>query len=247
MGVTIGLIGDRDGRVVVHRAIPRAFALAGDEAGIDVELEWLGTETIDPSAPDLSRFSALWCVPGSPYRSTAGALAGIRFAREHGVPFLGTCGGFQHALIEVASSLWGVDTAGHAELDPSAQDPVIAPLACKLLEEGGTVHFRPGSKLAEAYGELSAVEEYHCGYGFNVKYAHHLEHGPLRMTSWDDEGDIRGVELEGHPFFVATLFQPERAGLKGRVPPIVRAYLAAVTARLATASTVRQDRESVGR
>ena len=94
------------------------------------------------------------------------------------------------------------------------------------------VHFKPGSKLAEAYGALTAVEEYHCGYGFNAKYRHHLEHGPLEVTSWDDDGDVRGVELQGHPFFVATLFQPERAGLKGRVPPIVRAYVAAVTGRL---------------
>lgn len=247
MGVRIGLVGDRSDSHVAHRAIPKALELAGSEAGVDVEIEWIGTETVDPSAPALERCDGLWCIPASPYRSTEGALAAIRFARERGVPFLGTCGGFQHALIEIAFSSWGVDAVGHGELDRDAKDPVISVLACKLIETGAPVHFKPGSKLAEAYDTLTAVEEYHCGYGLNPKYRHHLDDGPLEVTSWDDDGDVRGVELEGHPFFVATLFQPERAGLKGRVPPIVRAYLAAVRGRLATGSHASQHRETAGR
>jgi len=247
MGVRIGLVGDRNDAHTAHRAIPKALELAAAEAGVDVELEWIGTETVDPSAPALERCDGLWCIPASPYRSTEGALAAIRFARERSVPFLGTCGGFQHALIEIAFSIWGVDTAGHAELDPDAKDPVISVLACKLIETGAPVHFRPGSRIAEAYGVLTAVEEYHCGYGFNATYRQRLEEGPLEVTSWDDDGDVRGVELQGHPFFVATLFQPERAALKDRVPPIVRAYLSAVSGRLATGSAAAQHRGTAGR
>jgi CTP synthase (UTP-ammonia lyase) len=243
----IGLVGDRDDAHTAHRAIPKALELAAAEAAVDLELEWIGTDTVDPTAPDLGRCDGLWCIPASPYLSTEGALAAIRFARERGVPFLGTCGGFQHALIEIALSLWEIDTIGHAELSPDAKDPVISVLACKLIETGAPVHFKPGSKLAEAYGTLTAVEEYHCGYGFNPKYRRHLEDGPLEITSWDDDGDVRGVELRGHPFFVATLFQPERAALHARVPPIVRAYLAAVTGRLATGSAAAQHRGTAGR
>jgi CTP synthase (UTP-ammonia lyase) len=33
--------------------------------------------------------------------------------------------------------------------------------------------------------------------------------------------------LEGHPFFVATLFQPERAALENRLPPLVAAFVTA--------------------
>jgi len=235
LGPTVGLIGDRDERVTAHRAIPRAVALAAAEAGLEVSVEWLGTETIDPNAPALARFSGLWCVPASPYRSTEGAISGIRFAREHDLPFLGTCGGFQHALLEVAEALWGIDTAGHAELDPSVPDPVIAPLVCSLVEKGGLVHFAPGSRLAAAYGRTAAREEYHCSYGLSPTYRDHLDDGPLRVTSWDDDGDVRGVELDGHPFFVATLFQPERAALRGLVPPIVVAFLTAVAGVASTA------------
>ena len=53
----------------------------------------------------------------------------------------------------------------------------------------------------------------------------------LRVTAEDDAGDVRAVELEAHPFYVATLFQPERAALRGHVPPIVAAFVHAASER----------------
>jgi len=53
----------------------------------------------------LCDFDGLWCVPGSPYRSMNGALNAIRFARENNIPFIGTCSGFQHAVIEYAQQI----------------------------------------------------------------------------------------------------------------------------------------------
>ena len=95
----IGLVGDYDAGVTAHQAIPRALALAQAALGAPVEFRWLPTETIDSDAI-LAPYDALWCVPASPYRSMAGALRAIRFARERPLPFLGTCGGFQHMLLE---------------------------------------------------------------------------------------------------------------------------------------------------
>lgn len=224
----IALVGDFDESVLAHQAIPVAIRLASEAVGVEVEADWVSTETIDPGRPDLGRCHGVWCVPASPYRSTAGALSAIRLAREGGVPFLGTCGGFQHAVLEVAASLWGLEDAGHSETDPSAGHLVIAPLSCSLVEKAGTVRFLSGSRLARAYGRATAEEGYHCSYGFNAAYAGYLERGPLRATAWDLDGDVRGVELDAHPFFVATLFQPERAGLRGEVPPVVTSFLEAV-------------------
>ena len=100
----VGLIGDRDDSVVAHRAIPQALALAADVTSIPVEWEWVGTDTIG-DGNTLHAFDALWCVPASPYRDMDGALTAIRYAREAGVPFLGTCGGFQHAVVEYARQI----------------------------------------------------------------------------------------------------------------------------------------------
>jgi len=227
--IRIGLVGDHDEAVIAHRAIPRALELAGAAVGVDVEPHWMPTSTLGATlARDISACDALWCVPASPYADTGAALRAIRYARESELPFLGTCAGFQHALLEYAESVWGVRHAAHAELEPGAVDPVIAPLACAMVEKTGNVRFAPRSQIAAAYDAEHAIEGYHCSYGLNPIYAARLNHGPLRATGWDDAGDVRSIELDGHPFFVATLFQPERAALEHRVPPIVRAFLEAV-------------------
>ncbi len=227
--LSIGLIGDHDPAVLAHRAIPEALRLAGAAARVEIAWEWLHTAELGASdtAARLERYDALWLVPASPYASTDAALAAARFARERSRPFIGTCGGFQHALLEYARNVWGLASATHAELDPAAPDPLIAPLACSLVEEQGEVHFPPGSRLAMLYGDARAIEGYHCRYGLNPAYLGRLAEGPLRPAAWDSDGDIRAVELWGHPFYVLTLFQPERAALKGQVPPLARALVEA--------------------
>ena len=117
--------------------------------------------------------------------------------------------------------------ATHAELDPSAPDPLITPLSCALVGEVGVVSVSIGSRLAAAYGTTAVVEEYHCRYGLAPRYEPLLEAGPLRIVGRGGEGEVRAVELDGHPFFVATLFQPERAALKEKTPPLVRAFIEA--------------------
>lgn len=175
----------------------------------------------------------MWCVPASPYAGTQGALAAIRFARQTGLAFLGTCGGFQHALLEYAEAIWGVAKPTHAELDPNAVDPVIAPLSCSLVEESREIHFEPGSQLAAIYGMPAAVEEYHCRYALSSRYSDRLTTGPLHASGRDSAGEVRAVELRGHPFFIATLFQPERSALEGRRHPLMSAFVDAVCERAA--------------
>ena len=92
----------------------------------------------------------------------AGALDAVRWARETKRPFLGTCGGFQHALIEFARDVAGLTTADHAETNPAADTQVVAPLACSLVEQTGPIRFTPGSLIRHAYGRDGAQEGYHC-------------------------------------------------------------------------------------
>lgn len=226
--VHIALVGDFDEQVAAHRAIPLALQQAGAESGIEVCAAWHHTAALG-SRPDqaLAAAAGIWCVPGSPYADTAAALSAIRFARLQKRAFLGTCGGFQHAVLEFAIDVLGMAGAAHAELDADALDPLIAPLACPLVEQSGEVAFEPGSRLATAYGADRAIEEYRCRYGLAPPHYGILARGPLRAVARDVEGQVRAVELDGHPFFVATLFQPERAALKGTTPPLVRAFLTA--------------------
>lgn len=228
---TIAIVGDFSEKVVAHRAIPKALELARERAQAAVGWEWVATRTIKDVKSDLAGYSAVWLVPASPYESTQGAINTVRWAREGRKPFLGTCGGFQHMLLEFARNVVGVTNADHAETNPAGSELIVTPLSCSLVEKSGTVHFAKSSLFAKAYGGSDATEEYRCNYGFNSVYRPAFEAAGLRFTSWDDEGDIRGAELASHPFFAGLLFQPERAALRGEVPPIALAFVKAVAAR----------------
>jgi CTP synthase (UTP-ammonia lyase) len=220
----VGLIGDRDDSVVAHRAIPQALALAAEATGISVEWEWVGTDTIG-EGKTLQAFDALWCVSASPYRDMDGALTAIRYAREAGIPFLGTCGGFQHAVVEYARHALGWADAEHAETAPDAARPVIIPLRCGLVEVRDNVHLKPGSRIADIYGKTSIEEGYHCNYGLGSGFREAIADHPLHVVAVDDEDDVRALELDNHPYFIVTLFQHERAALQGICPPLVKAFV----------------------
>src|SRR5437868_1505506 len=107
----VGLIGDFDPAVAAHEAVPRALEIAGAAIGCTIEPTWLPTTELATPGVDLRRFDGVWAVPASPYRSTDGALTSIRFARTRRIPFLGTCGGFQHAVLEYARNVLGHNEA----------------------------------------------------------------------------------------------------------------------------------------
>jgi CTP synthase (UTP-ammonia lyase) len=214
----VALVGDKSDEVRAHAAIPLALDALG------AAYTWVPTESI---RGDLSGYDAIWCVPGSPYRSMDGALRAIRWAREERVPFLGTCGGFQHAMIEYARNVRGITGATHAESSPDDELAIVTPLACQLVNVSAKVRLAEGSRLHAAYGALETNEEYQCRFGLDARWRGRLEGGDLVFTAFDEAGDVRGAELRGHPFFVATLFQPERAAFSGVTPPIVRALLRA--------------------
>jgi CTP synthase (UTP-ammonia lyase) len=228
--IRIALVGDYNPDVPAHRAIPPALELAGRHHRKPVEAVWLHTFEIGDAETALRTYDGVWCVPATPYSNAQAALEAIRVARERAVPFLGTCGGFQHALIEYARNALGLVDADHAEMNPRAMLPLISRLTCSLVEREMEIFLAEGSLLHRSYGTSRIVEGYRCSYGPNPKYEQALFGGPLRVTARDATGEVRGAELAGHPFFVGTLFQPERKSLKGELPPIVRDFVKAVLA-----------------
>ncbi|WP_343553598.1 CTP synthase [Pantoea sp.] len=222
--IRVALIGDYRANAVAHQAIPPAVQLAAKTLSLTVNADWIATPELDQL--NLADYDAIWLVPGSPYLNDEGVFAAIRWARESGKPFLGSCGGFQYAIVEYARNVLGWEDAGHAETDSGGRW-VIAPLACSLVEQRGTVTFQPKSRIAQAYGALESDEGYHCNFGVNPEFSTALATQNLQITSWDLEGDVRGIELSDHPFFVATLFQSERAALQNRLSPLVVAWLQA--------------------
>jgi CTP synthase (UTP-ammonia lyase) len=90
--IKVGVIGDFNPRSDTHRATKNALKHAADSLSTVVTIEWIATEDLERTAAHtiLRRFDALWCAPGSPYKSMVGALQGIEFARETSRPFFGS-------------------------------------------------------------------------------------------------------------------------------------------------------------
>ncbi|UGB02132.1 CTP synthase [Leclercia sp. G3L] len=221
----IALVGDYNPDVPAHQAIPLAIDDAAAVLEVTADYDWLATTELT-SPEDLVGYDAIWLVPASPYKNADAAFIAARYARENSVPFLGTCGGFQHALIEYARNVLGWQDAAHAETDTEGR-MVIAPLTCSLVEQSDAIELRANTLIARAYGQEEIEEGYHCNYGVSPEFAQELEKGDMRVTGWDAQGEIRAVELVTHPFFIATLFQHERAALAGRPAPLVQALLRA--------------------
>ncbi|MFD8815254.1 hypothetical protein ACFV23_28120 [Streptomyces sp. NPDC059627] len=218
---TIALVGDRSPNVVSHTRIPLLLDALAERDRLVLDAYWIPSEDAE-DADAVRGFDAVWVLPGSPYRSEAGVLRAIRTAREEGIPFLGTCGGFQHALLEYARNVCGLPRVAHAENDPGAEDLLIEPLACSLVGHEAAVRVEPGTLAESAIGSGRTVERYFCSYGPSRHLDTLRAHG-LLLSGHDEDGQVRVAELPGHPFFLATLFQPELSGDGSRPHPVIRA------------------------
>lgn len=209
-----------------HLASEESLHRAARELDTAIEVTWIGTGKVGDPKNSLARFDAIWAGPCSPYESMEGALSAIRFARENKIPLIGTCGGFQHSVIEFARNALGYADADHEETAPDAKTHFISRLACSLHGREMTLCFEPESHLGRAYQVQSSREEYICNFGVNPEFVLVLQKN-LRIAAWDAEGQIRAIEIPDHPFFVATLFLPQHWAFQNKTNPLISAFVRA--------------------
>jgi CTP synthase (UTP-ammonia lyase) len=150
----------------------------------------------------------------------------IAWTLRSGTPFLGTCGGFQYALLVLARELAGIADAEHAERAPAAGAPVVAPLACSLVGQEREVRCVPGTRLAAILGTAPFTGFHWCGYGLAEPFVARLAAAGVVVCAHAPDAGVEGVELPDHPFFVATLFQPQMgASAGGPLHPLIIAFL----------------------
>ena len=216
----IGIIGDYRPDFPPHPATNISICDASHTLGKCIEYDWLHTG----QSHEYGNYDALWCSPGSPYHRFEEALEGIRYAREHGVPFLGTCAGFQHAVLEYARNVLGIKDATHAEYAGDSSVQFLTPLSCSIAGTTMQVNLTPGSRAAGCYDCDRVEEAYYCNYGINPDYTDRLESAGLRITGWDDSREPRVIELADHPFFVGTLFVPQMKSRRGQPHPLIMGF-----------------------
>lgn len=237
----VAVIGDFDDSYAPHLATNAAISHSAEALGFDVWVTWLATEPLETGLGPITTADALWCAPGSPYRSLAGALAALRFGRENAVPTLGTCGGCQHIILEYARNVLGFTDAQHAEYDPYGSRLFISSLTCSLAGKTMPVNLKPESLVAQCYGMGRVTEHYYCNFGLNPAYRQTLEEGGLQVTGIDDDDEPRVFELPGHPFYIATLFVPQNRSTLDEPHPLVTALLRAASNRQLVKQPDRAD------
>jgi CTP synthase (UTP-ammonia lyase) len=189
-------------------------------------IRWIPTELLEgEGSAVLTGASWVWCAPGGPFHSLDGALLGIRWARESRVPFLGTCAGFQHAVIEFARTVLGNADAIHGEYGSGPGDLFISELLCSLVGQTMEVDLTD-ERLVAAYGTARPRERYYCRFGLNPVWREPLVEAGLSVAGVDaEDGDVRIMRLDDHPFFTITLFVPQSSSSPQTPHPLIVDYL----------------------
>ena len=226
---TIAIIGDYNAGNQSHVATGNAVGHCSAALGLAVEHRWVGTEELaqPQGMKRLAEFSGFCIAPGSPYKSMRGVLSAIRMAREQRIPLLGTCGGFQHIILEYARNVLGFADAGHEVTDPQASRHFISRLTCSLVGRTMSITLQPDSLVARSYDRTEIQEQYRCNFSVNPDYVGVLRSSALRIVGSDDQGVVRVVELAGHPFFVGTLFVPQLTSARSAPHPLVSGFVKA--------------------
>jgi CTP synthase len=222
-----------------YKSIIEAFVHAGAELDTRVELHWIEAEEFEkrPANELLSGVSGLLIPGGFGERGIEGKIAAVRYAREHGLPFLGLCLGLQTAVIEFARSVCGLRAAHSREFSRNTRQPVIdfMPEQRDLRHKGATMRLGSypcflarGSLAHKAYGKDAVTERHRHRFEVNNEYRAVLEeHGMLMSGVWPEGDLVEIIELPSHPWFVAVQFHPELKSRLTHAHPLFHDFVAA--------------------
>jgi CTP synthase (UTP-ammonia lyase) len=221
------VLGELDPDSETHRATDAAIHHSLVELQDELAVSWISTAIVEET--DVLDAHGLWVAPGSPYKDLSAALQAIRVARENLIPCFGTCGGFQHMILEFARNVLGFADAGHAEYDPDASRLFISALSCSLVGMELPLTLQPKTTARTLYGNDRTVERYYCTFGVNPECEEALvENHGLVISGRDHNGEIRIIEIPDHPFFIGTLFVPQAQSTELTPHPLVSGFLSAV-------------------
>lgn len=218
----IGLLGDDRGHRS-HRELNALVPQLLDTYG--VVAEWVPTD----SSFEVSSFDGIWLVPGSPYASDDSVIDALRTIRTTKIPFLGTCGGMQYAVMEYLRTECG-EQATHAESDGESEDNAVVELACSLYGKSSQVFPVPGSRFAD-WVPAPFDGMHFCNFAASPDSISRLEKAGVVVGAVGDEVGAEVLEFPDHPFYVASMFQPHIGALDGApIHPLICAFITAVAA-----------------
>jgi CTP synthase len=251
--VRIALVGKYVQLEDAYLSVSEALRHASSLKGSTVEIDWIDSEQLEGGESSvrerLEQADGILIPGGFGGRGIEGKIAAARVAREQRIPYLGICLGMHVAVAEFARHVAGMEGANSTEMDVETPYPVIdlLPEQKEVANLGGTmrlgadpIKLHDGSKVREIYGEAVVYERHRHRYEVNNLLRKRLEAAGLCTSGTSpDERLVEVIELEDHPFFVASQFHPEFKSRPERPAPLFRDFIAAALER---ASDGRTDR-----
>lgn len=237
--VKIGLVGKYVALQDAYLSVAESLRHAGYAFDSDIEIKWINAEEVtEENVTELLNDVDGILVPGGfGDRGIEGKISAIKYARINKVPFLGICLGMQLASIEYARNVLGLEGANSAELNPNTKYPVIdlLPEQKDIEELGGTLRLglypcklTEGSKAYDAYQEQVVYERHRHRYEFNNEYRDQMEKAGFKFTGTSPDGRlVEIIEIDDHPYFIASQFHPEFVSRPNRPQPLFREFIKA--------------------
>jgi CTP synthase len=241
--VRIALVGKYVALEDAYLSVSEALRHAGFHHGCRIDIDWIDSETIDQEdvRVRLSRADGILIPGGFGGRGVEGKIAAAGVARQERIPYLGICLGMQLAVAEFARHVAEMAGANSTEFDPETPFPVIdlLPEQKEVADLGGTmrlgadpVKIHPDTRARELYGEAVIYERHRHRYEVNLFLRKRLEAAGLVVSGTSpDERLVEMIELDDHPFFVASQYHPEFKSRPEEPAPLFREFVAAALAR----------------
>jgi CTP synthase len=224
-------------------SVVEALKHGGIENEAEVEIKWIDVENADTVSTQLEGVDAIVVPGGFGVRGIEGKIAAVQYARENKIPFLGLCLGLQCATIEYARHMAKLENANSEEFDPKTPHPVIAFLKDQreVDNKGGTMRLgtytcliTPNSLANRLYGRDMVLERHRHRYEVNPRYHRALSGAGLKFCGTSPDGRlVEMIELEDHPFFIASQFHPEFKSRPTAAHPLFRGIVKAALTRAA--------------
>jgi CTP synthase (UTP-ammonia lyase) len=222
----IAILGDFNPVYSTHHALNDSIRQTIKRFDEDIQFDWISTDIFNFETAFNQLYCGLWIAPGSPYKDMKNVLDTITYVRQNNIPTFGNCGGFQHMVIEYARNVCGIASADHEETNPESTDLLISKLSCSLTEQEEQLTIN--SKNSILFGIVKKEKllgKYFCSYGINEKYLEILKDNGLKTTAISEEGQVRAFEIEDHPFFLGTLFQPALTSTIDEPDPLILEFV----------------------
>lgn len=200
-----------------------------------INIKWI--ETTDENNIKMQGISGVIVPGGFGPRGVEGKIKVVEYCRKNKIPFLGICYGLHMAVIEFARNVCGLD-ANTTEVNKDCKDPVIDILEeqKEITNKGGTMRLgaypailKENTLVHSLYNSTRIFERHRHRYEVNPKYHQLLtEKGLVFSGMSPDRKLVEFIELENHPYFVATQAHPELKSTPLNPSPLFKGFVKAV-------------------